>query len=330
MNHTQEIAFVGTQYALKLAAVVDSPFGRELLSSAMLLRLGATATIAVLIYGSFGYFFNSMYPRKVNRAIQPYDWTLKGDVSLALQGVLTGSPFILIFEMLSRHYGVSYAYMDISKYGLLYWAASIPVYLLVWDFFFYTLHLILHWGPVYELSHRHHHAFRPPTAWAGIAVDFTETWLSGLLPLLLPLFLMPVHLPTVYVLNIMLEGWATWLHSSAPGEGTWLTIGPLDHNIHHERGRLHQGNYSAIFTVWDRVFGSVITPHRTGRPDSELPYWIKAERAERAAESEKKAAAEKEETVVDAKTARSPKASRRSTGATSRRAGRRGSVAKTA
>lgn len=226
-----------------------------------------------------GALFAGLYPRVVKREIQPFDATLRGDVSLALQGVIAGSPFILLFEMLNRHFGVSLAYMDFGKYSLGYWLFSIPAYLLIWDFWFYVLHLVLHWEPVYALSHRHHHAFRPPTAWSGIAVDFLETWLSGLLPLMLPLFLLPVHLPTAYVLNILLEGWATMLHSSCPWDGTWLTIGATDHNVHHEKGRLNQGNYSAIFTVWDRVFGTLLRD----RPARELPYWIKEEREARRA-----------------------------------------------
>ena len=141
---------------------------------------------------------------------------------------------------------------------MVYWLLSIPLYLLLWDMVFYITHLILHWEPVYQLSHRRHHAFRPPVAWSGIAIDPIETIFSGILPYIVPLFFVPFHLHTVYAINIILVGWATMLHSSCPWAGNWIFIGARDHNVHHARGKINS-NFSAIFKIWDRIFGTLDT-----------------------------------------------------------------------
>lgn len=145
------------------------------------------------------------------------------------------------------------------------WLISIPVYMLLWDFWFYILHLILHIEPVYSLSHANHHAFKPPVAWSGIAIDPIEELFSGIGPMLLPILLpfpfvgyIPFHLPTVYAINISLVAWALMLHSSCTWPGNWLFMGPIYHNRHHATGRLKNGNYGAIFKVYDRLFGTLL------------------------------------------------------------------------
>ncbi len=149
-----------------------------------------------------------------------------------------------------------------------YWLLSIPLYLLLWDAVFYITHLILHSELVYKYSHANHHAFRPPTAYSGIAIDSIETFFSGLLPYLVPLFILPFHVYTVYAVNIALVGWATWLHSRSRWPGNWLFIGPRDHNVHHFRG-IQNKNFGAIFKLWDRMFGTLDT--------ETTPYWIAKE-----------------------------------------------------
>lgn len=121
------------------------------------------------------------------------------DLALGLTSLAFGAPVIAGFTLAHEKWGIMKTYMDISEFGWGWWAASIPVYLLMFDFGFYFLHLVLHMEPIYSWSHANHHAFRPPTAWSGIAIDPLETIFSGLAPYLWPLFFVPFHLPTVCV-----------------------------------------------------------------------------------------------------------------------------------
>lgn len=58
-------------------------------------------------------------------------------------------------------------------------------------------------------------------------------------------------------------------------------MGPRAHNLHHERGKVN-GNYGAIFKIYDRIFGTL-------HDESILAYWAVEEEAAAAA---KKSAAE--------------------------------------
>jgi sterol desaturase/sphingolipid hydroxylase (fatty acid hydroxylase superfamily) len=181
--------------------------------------------------------------------------------------------------------------------GWAWWAVSIPIYLVMFDLVFYWTHLILHWGPIYRHFHANHHGFRPPTAWSGIAIDPVENVLTGMMPLHIPLFFLPFHLHTVFAVNIVLLGWATFLHSGCSAAGGWLFIGPQDHNVHHARG-LENRNFSAIFSGFDVLFGTLDREGWTS--DAMVPFWTAEDRAKAAAAKakgagKKAAAAGKEE-----------------------------------
>jgi sterol desaturase/sphingolipid hydroxylase (fatty acid hydroxylase superfamily) len=78
----------------------------------------------------------------------------------------------------------------------------------------------------------------------------------------------PFHVYTVYAINIALVAWALILHSAAhfnwPGFLGWLLVAPRDHNNHHNFGKLNT-NYAALFTIWDRICGTL-----NRKAD---PYW---------------------------------------------------------
>lgn len=202
------------------------------------------------------------------------DWS--SDFWLAMVSLGFGTPVVAGIAVAHEKWCITGTYVDIlshpwashgvvGPWAVLYWALSIPVYLLIWDAWFYVLHLILHTEPVYSFSHANHHAFKPPVAWSGIAIDPIENFFSGLAPYLFPLLIpfpfvgyIPFHLYTVYALNICLVGWALFLHSSSTWPGTWWLMGPIYHNRHHATGRLKSGNYGAIFKVYDRLFGTLL------------------------------------------------------------------------
>lgn len=238
-------------------------------SKEFLIRCTISGAIAGLLYLTFAAITHYFFPRDVSKTRDVYAMTPTSDLALGLFSVVFGSPFLQLFGVIHEYTPICFMYNSISEYGWAYWVFSIPMYLILWDATFYCTHLILHTDFVYRISHRFHHAFRPPTAWSGIAIDGPETFLSGLFPYLVPLFVMPFHVYTVYAVNIVLVGWATWLHSRCHWPGNWLMIGPMDHNVHHSRGQKN-ANYGAIFKIWDRLGGTLDTEH--------VPYWIAEER----------------------------------------------------
>ena len=230
---------------------------------------------------------------------RPYALDWSSDFCLAVISLAVGSPIIAGMGIAHSKWCVMGTYLGgaylepwgAHPWGLAppaaaaYWLLSIPVYMLLWDFHFYWLHLCLHMEPIYSLSHANHHAFKPPVAWSGIAIDPIEQLFSGIGPYLLPMLLplpffgyLPFHLPTVYFINICLVAWAAFLHSSSTGAGNWLFMGPIFHNRHHATGRLRNGNYGAIFKVYDRLFGTLLVDAK-GTPD--YAEWTVAEAQER-------------------------------------------------
>lgn len=236
------------------------------------LRCAISGAIAGVLYVVFAGTIHHFFYREVKRKV--FDWRPSSDFMLGLISLVFGSPILQAAGLLHEKYGIMKTYTDIGEYGWAWWALSIPVYLLLWDLVFYVLHLILHIEPIYSLSHANHHAFRPPVAWSGIAIDPLENIFSGLAPYLVPLFVLPFHIYTVYTINIILVGWATLLHSSCPWKGNWLFQGPVSHNLHHSAGKLNS-NYGAIFKIWDRLFGTLA-------PEDKMPIWMEQEAKARA------------------------------------------------
>lgn len=229
--------------------------------SQLLLRSLLSGAIATILYFVSAGFVDRFWSRGVNRSV------FRHDVKLGLISLAFGSPVLQIFAWGAEKYHYGKLYSHFNGHGWLYWVISIPIYVMLWDAVFYVTHLILHWSYVYRNSHFRHHACRPPVAWSGIAIDPIETIFSGILPYTVPLFILPFHIYTVYALNIGLMFWATLVHSSLPWNGNAIFMGPRDHNLHHTFG-LKNINFAAVFTFWDRMFGTL---DRAQQP----PWWGK-------------------------------------------------------
>jgi sterol desaturase/sphingolipid hydroxylase (fatty acid hydroxylase superfamily) len=264
----------------------------EIFSSTFVLRCIIGGAVGLVFYFMFAALVHFLYPRKpvvggVERNI--FDILVwNSDISLGILGIVCGSPILQTFMILQEQFGVSLMYDDVASgkltipftsivvfEGWVWIFAQIPIYLILFDLVFYWTHLILHWGPVYTYFHSNHHAFRPPTAWSGIAIDPVENILTGMMPYHCPLFLLPFNKYVIFSVNIILVGWATLLHSGCHIQGGWLFIGPMDHNVHHARG-LENMNFSAIFSIWDLIFGTLDREGWTN--NAMVPFWVRSER----------------------------------------------------
>jgi Delta7-sterol 5-desaturase len=225
------------------------------------LRCVLSGVFASALYLICSAFWARRYSRKVSRSV------LKHDVKLGFISLLFGSPVLQIFALVSEKYHFDMVYTDIAAKGWLWWAVSIPLYVLCWDLVFYLTHLVLHWPYVYRKSHFRHHACRPPVPWSGVAIDPFETIMSGILPYTVSLFFFPFHIWTVYAINMVLMFWATLVHSSFPWTSSAIFMTPKDHNLHHAFG-LKNANYAAVFTFWDRIGRTLDRAHVA-------PWWGK-------------------------------------------------------
>jgi len=249
------------------------------------LRFAIAAPCACFIWFVFGYFASKMFPRHVEaRGARPPLFSLfrlDSEVMYTLLGLVAGAQICQMFHYASEKHGAASGmrlYTDPMQHGLGWALLQVPVYLVLWDFVFYSLHRwVLHNKFIYKYIHAGHHTFRPPTAWSGIAVGPVDLLFEGILPYTLPLFCgLPFHEGTVQAINALLTLHALVLHSSchaeygdiSPALG-WLLISPKGHNMHHQYGEKNACNFATVFKVWDRAFGTL---------NEKDPWWWASDR----------------------------------------------------
>jgi Delta7-sterol 5-desaturase len=151
-------------------------------------------------------------------------------------------------------------YTDPGDWPLWVLPASVFVYLLAHDSWFYWTHRLMHRPRWFRLAHAVHHASRPPTAWAAMSFGWLEA-LSGAVVIPLLVFVIPIHVAALgLVLTIMTVmgvtnhmGWEIMPRVMWRGPlGAWL-ITASHHQRHHER---YGCNYGLYFRFWDRLCGT--------------------------------------------------------------------------
>jgi len=248
-------------------------------SAVMLSTLAMTAIVVLRYLASSGLF--AWLTRRLRPALyagldpqirREIGWSL---ASAAIYGVPAG---IVAWGWQER--GWTRVYTDVTAYPLWYLPASLLLYLLAHDTWFYWTHRLLHRPRLFRAAHGVHHASRPPTAWAAMSFHPLEA-ISGAVVIPALVFAVPIH-PAMLgaVLAIMTVmgvtnhmGWDIFprslVHSRAGG---WV-ITASHHQRHHDE---YSCNFGLYFRLWDRLCGTdrglasfarrdaAATPGRTG------------------------------------------------------------------
>lgn len=152
--------------------------------------------------------------------------------------------------------GHTKVYIEMSTYSILYFAVSIPLYLILYETYYYWLHRWMHLPSVFRIVHRVHHQSIEPTVFTSFAFHPMEAILQFIfLPLII--MIVPIH---YYALGIVLMIWtvsAVMNHAGAEifptsfiqhPVGKWL-IGSTHHDLHHKEFKT---NYGLYLTFWDK------------------------------------------------------------------------------
>jgi len=179
-------------------------------------------------------------------------WSL---ASAAIYGVPAG-----IVAWGWQHRGWTRIYVDVHAWPLWHLPASVLLYLLAHDTWFYWTHRWMHRPGPFRLAHAVHHASRPPTAWAAMAFHPIEA-VTGAVAIPLLVFVIPIHVGALgLVLTVMTVmgvtnhmGWELFPRFLWAGPlGGWL-ITASHHQRHHDR---YGCNYGLYFRHWDRWCGT--------------------------------------------------------------------------
>ena len=240
----------------------DSPSSARLRSakSASAYELGARY---LAVSGAFAWLTRRRFPGLYD-GLEPQ---MKREIGWSLASAfIYGAPAGLLAWGWQAH-GWTRVYADVDAYPLWWLPASVLVYLLLHDAWFYWTHRWMHRPKPFRLAHAVHHASRPPTAGAAMSFHPLEA-LSGAVVIPALVFLVPIHaamllavLLTMTVMGVTNHmGWElfprTLLDSRA---GSWL-ITASHHQRHHEEYRC---NYGLYFRVWDKLCGTDrgLAPH---------------------------------------------------------------------
>ena len=151
-------------------------------------------------------------------------------------------------------------YSNISDYPIWWLPASVLVYLMLHDTWFYWTHRWMHRPAIYKTMHAVHHASRKPTAWTAMSFHPSES-LTGAVLIPALAMVVPIHYGALLaVLTIMTVmgvtnhmGWEIaprWLVHGRIGQ--WL-ITASHHQRHHDK---YLCNFGLYFRFWDRICGT--------------------------------------------------------------------------
>lgn len=189
----------------------------------------------------------------------PFYEVLRATLSILLGRV----PLVLAIAYLAHEKLIpsKLIYLDVSKYGWLYFVATIIFDLLLFDLWFYLSHrFLLHSRLGYKYIHIVHHYSVDPTPFARNSVHPVESVLNGIFHIL-PVFLMPHH-PLAILIATQLKGLVGimghlgyeiyWQGFTRHWLGRYF-VTPVHHHLHHARSV--KTNFSFLIN-YDFIFGT--------------------------------------------------------------------------
>jgi len=157
-----------------------------------------------------------------------------------------------------------------TYYEIVYFIPLSFLFEIIFDFFHYGAHRILHHKSVYKYLHKKHHKFNHPIAITTFYQDPFDLFVTNSIPTVLALSIVPgisyfqFHFITVYKSFIEISGHSgkiSYPTTSFP-QFIWLPkwlhieLSSEDHDIHHS---LNNCNYAKRFSLWDKVFGTYVS-----------------------------------------------------------------------
>jgi sterol desaturase/sphingolipid hydroxylase (fatty acid hydroxylase superfamily) len=152
--------------------------------------------------------------------------------------------------------GFTQVYTKISDRSILYFIASIALFMILYESYYYWLHRWMHSPSIFKIVHKVHHQSIHPTVFTSFSFHPLEAVLQFIF-IPIAIILIPIH---YYALGIVLTIWTISAVVNHAGVeifpknftrhpiGKWM-IGSTHHDLHHKEFRTNFGLY---LTFWDR------------------------------------------------------------------------------
>lgn len=152
------------------------------------------------------------------------------------------------------------------------WPASMALVasFLVIDLLAWAHHFLRHKITVFWYFHTIHHSQREMNLFTDLRVHVAERIISLTLTFI-PLSMLQIGMPTDLYVALALNWYTRIYHANLRtnyGVLRHVLVTPQSHRIHHSIEPRHQDkNFGVVFTVWDRLFGTLY-PHYDEYPDT--------------------------------------------------------------
>lgn len=219
-------------------------------------------SIAIVFFALVFYFWEARSPRNRNL---PHSKHLKTDLAAFL--------LIILGVNLSREIvSLFYDSTQLRSFRLGDLSAAWPLHLrilcahLVADFCLYWLHRGMHTWDFLWRTHRFHHSAESLYWFSGFRTSFLHIFLYAFPQVLVGMYLFhftSLELGIAFSLgalsqffthaNIRVPDWLP-LH--------YVLVTPEFHHPHHSQLGTQNRNFGAVFTIWDRFFGTYVDPKK--------------------------------------------------------------------
>lgn len=161
---------------------------------------------------------------------------------------------VIIFYGYSK--GYTKLYSSVSEFGWGYLIFSLFLMLILHDTYFYWIHRLIHWKPLFRIVHKIHHKSIDPSPFAAFSFHPLEAVCEYSIYVLIA-FTIPVHGGTLLAFQIVSTifnviahlGYEIYPKNFLKSKLTnWKTTS-THHNMHHEK---FEGNYGLYFSFWDK------------------------------------------------------------------------------
>jgi lathosterol oxidase len=151
-------------------------------------------------------------------------------------------------------------YWQASEFGWIWFAASLPLLIVLHDTYFYWMHRFLHHPRMFARVHRIHHLSGSPSAWASQAFHPLEAFFE-MIWIVPTVFLMPLDFRILIAFSFFSFASNTLGHSEMNAvpialREAWPMKAFNTSSEHHGHHRSFRENYGLYFRFWDRVMGT--------------------------------------------------------------------------
>jgi sterol desaturase/sphingolipid hydroxylase (fatty acid hydroxylase superfamily) len=211
-------------------------------------------SILALVFAPLNYDLSLLGNYKLRSTSQRIDLNLHGRFFVsALRNQLIAAILHVLYLIALRQIGLPTPICRVTAQIPPFAEVLIDILLCTFgrEILYHYLHRMLHHPRVYPYFHRHHHQFNSPVALAGLYFHPVDYILTGVLPIMLPAWVIRVHILTMWLNTILVFTEASVVHCRYDFYGI-LDLKPKSHDLHHK----HKTVNSGVMGIMDYLHGT--------------------------------------------------------------------------